>query len=114
MTDVWGNPEPHRVLVPLYSYPARHKPTPYPGLFVLAVISAVVAFLYVVGLISAFPRSGAHDAILAAAFGLCFAAGTRWEAVRKIPCVGTIIYVLPALALAILPFALDFYLMFVR
>lgn len=118
MTDIHGNPEPRRVFVPIPSCRAGDAgsptPTPYAGLGLLVIVGAVVAFLYVVGLFGAFPRSGLHDAVLAVASGLCFAAGTCWEAVERIPRVGTIVYLLPGLALAVLPFAIDSYLMCVR
>ena len=115
MTDIWGNPEPRHIVVPVYhAAPTPARPVPYPGLCLLVIVSAVVAFLYVVGLISAFPRSGWHDAIFAAAFGLSFAVGTRWEAVRRIPLIGPAVYALPTYALLAAPFVLDAYLMLRR
>lgn len=57
MTDIYGNPEPRRVYVPVHHY--RTGPaatiTPYPGLGLLVIAGAVVAFLYVVGLFGASP-----------------------------------------------------------
>lgn len=112
MTDIHGNPEPRRVYVPIHYDrigPAT-TPAPYPGLGLLVIAGAVVAFLYVAGLFGAFPRSGRHDAILAVAFSLCFAAGSYWDLVRRIPRVGRVIYALPALALIVIPYAIDAYL----
>jgi hypothetical protein len=71
---------------------------------------AVVAFLYVVGLVRVFPRSDRHDAMLAVAFCLSFAAGLCWESVRRIPYIGRVIYAIPTLALIAVPFGLDVYL----
>jgi hypothetical protein len=86
-------------MCPFNRYRTVPTPTPFPGLCLLVMADAVVAFLYVVGLVSAFPRSGRHDAILAAAFCLSFAAGVCWDLVKRIPYIGMAIYALPTLAL---------------
>ena len=41
-------------------------------------------------------------------------AATYWPQVRRIPAIGPVMYFLPGFALATLPFALDFTLMFGR
>jgi hypothetical protein len=113
MNNIHGNPIPDYVYIPVMP-PAPEPPTPFPGLCVMIDAYAVFAFLYVCGLINALPRTGAHDAFLAAAFGLTCAAWACWGLVRKIPYIGTFLYVLPALALIASLFGLDFYLMFGR
>jgi hypothetical protein len=111
MTYIPGNPAPHRVNVPVFpNRRTRHATTPFPGLCLLVMGWAVAAFLYVVGLVSAFPRSDRHDAILVSAFCLSFSAGLCWEGVKRIPCIGWVIYALPTLALIAVPFGLDVYL----
>lgn len=114
MTDIWGNPTPHHVFVPVYADRPAPRDTPYPGLFLLLVAWTVIAFLYVVGMFRDFPRTGWHDAILAAAFCLSFVVGIGWSAVERIPFIGPFVYVVPILVLGIAPFALDAYLMFWR
>lgn len=108
MTCILG--DRHRNDVVIYRHRAGHTTTPFPGLCLLVIVQAVIAFLYVVGLMRAFPRSGQHDAILVSFFGLSFAAGLCWEAVKQLPFVGKIVYALPGLALMAGPFVLDFYL----
>lgn len=93
---------------------ARRMRTPYPGLSVMVSLYAVFAFVYVVGLVRCLPRSPGHDALLGIGLGLLVAAWRLWGLVERVPRIGEVIYCLPALALALSPFALDFYLMFVR
>ena len=121
MTDIWGNPEPQRVYVPVYpSAGGSRDDMPMPGLdhqampAMIVILYALAAGLYVMGLVSAFPRTFWHDALMAAGLIPSFAAAACWPSVRNIPYVGGIVYFLPGLALACAPFALDVYLMFGR
>ena len=124
MTDIHGNPEasypePHYVYVPVYPY----RPiagTPFVSLGAEFMDSAVFmlyiafALLYAFGFINCLPRTGWHDALAAAGVLPSLLAATCWPSVRRIPTVGPVLYFLPGLALATLPFAFDFYLMFGR
>jgi hypothetical protein len=119
MTDIYGNPTPSYVYVPVYPYvPAPCTPFVKLGadFFDSAVflLYAIVALLYVFGLLIALPRTACHDALVAAGVLPSLIAGPYWPSVRHIPAVGQAIYYLPVLALAMLPFAFDFYLMFGR
>ena len=70
-------------------------PLPFPGLCLVLTLQAAVACLYVIGCFRAFPRTASHDALMAAACCLGFAAAACWPAVKKIPVVGGIVDVLP-------------------
>jgi hypothetical protein len=115
MADIYGNPDP-RYYRHMPDQPSTGFPSypPFPGLCLIVELYAVFAFLYVLGLASAFPRTGWHDAILAVTFCLSCVAWTRWDSVKKIPYIGMFIYFLPGLSLIAVPFALDFYLIFGR
>lgn len=113
MTDIWGNPVPHYIYVPTSPLPPpRH--VPFPGLSIVVMLYALFAGLYVTGLVSHFPRTGRHDALIAAGTVPTLIIATAWPSVRRIRAIGPVLYVLPGLALAILPFAIDFYLIFGR
>ena len=114
MTDIHGNPEPHYIHSPVYPYrpPQAHSlPHLEPGLTCLVLVYALFAILYVLGFVSFLPRTGWHDTLVAAASCPSLIAGACWESVKKIPHVGLFLYLLPGLAVATAPFALDFYLM---
>jgi hypothetical protein len=113
MTDIWGNPTPRYVYVPAPQL-SPPRPVPFPGLCLFVQLYALFAFLYVVGLVSAFPRTGWHDALVAAGLLPSLIVAACWPSVRRIPAIGPVLYVLPALALITVPFAFDFYLMFGR
>src|SRR5262245_37441246 len=129
MTDIWGNPDVTDLrgyaderdyrFDPCYSCEPRDiLPFPYFGqenlpsaIFLLYVLFAI---LYVPGLVSSLPRTGWHDALVGAAAFPSLLAAACWPKVQRLPYVGSLLYCLPALALALSPFALDFYLMFGR
>jgi hypothetical protein len=119
MTDIWGNPTPHRIYVPVHPY-CPVDGTPFVRLGAEFMESAVVvlyivfALLYFFGFASGIPRTGWCDTLAAAAVVPSLLVGAYWSAVRRIPRIGSVIYFLPGLAVAMLPFALDFYLMFGR
>lgn len=113
MTDIWGHPVPRTIYVAVPPL-APPRPVPLPGLCLILMLYALLVCLYVTGLVSQFPRSGWHDALAAGGVLPTLIVAACWPSVRRIRVIGAAIYVLPALALAILPFALDFYLMFGR
>jgi hypothetical protein len=100
--------------------PRAYRPFPYfdldqeevPGFIVL--IYALFTTLYGFGLVSFLPRTGWHNALLAAAFVPTCIVCWLWPLTEHIPHAGRLIYLLPALALPLAPFALDFYLMYGR
>jgi hypothetical protein len=119
MTDIHGNPTPGYVHVPVYPYvPADGTPFAKLGADFMesAVFLLYIAFavLYVFGFLSGVPRTGWHDALVAAGVLLSMIAGAYWPSVKRIPALGRALYFLPGLALAMLPFTLDFYLIFGR
>ena len=119
MTDIYGNPTPSYVYVPVHPYvPAPCTPFVKLGADFMesAVFLLYIAFalLYVFGFLSGLPPTGWHDALAAAGVLLSMIAGAYWPSVRRIPAIGPALYFLPGLALATLPFTLDFYLMFGR
>jgi hypothetical protein len=113
MTDIYGNPTPSYIYVPVPPH-RRSRPVPFPGLCLFIQLYALFAFLYVVGLVSAFPRTGWHDALLAAGLLPSLIVAACWPSVKHIPAIGPALYVLPGLALITVPFAFDFYLIFGR
>jgi hypothetical protein len=119
MTDIHGNPTPNYVYVPVYpDYYADCTPFAKLGAdffdSAVCLLYAIFALLYVLGFLSGLPRTGWHDALAAAGVLLSMLAGPYWPSVRRIPAIGPLLYFLPGLALATLPFSLDFYLMFGR
>lgn len=119
MTDIYGNPVPQRIYVPVYPYvPVGGTPFAKLGADFMesAVFLLYIAFalLYVFGFISVLPRTIRHDAFAAAGVLPSLLAGVYWPSVRRIPVIGPALYFLPGLAVATLPFTLDFCLMFGR
>jgi hypothetical protein len=119
MTDIYGNPEPRHIYVPVYPYVSA-RGTPFVKLgadfldSAVFLLCAVFASLYGFGFAGFPTRSFRHDALAAAGLFLSMIAAAYWPSVRRIPAVGPLLYFLPGLALATLPFALDFILMFGR
>src|SRR5689334_19633673 len=131
MTDIHGNLHPADFghdpvmgdgrLVPFH--PAIDRPRdglPFP--YIDPAITAAALFLlyaaavvaYAFGFVPSFPRTPWRDAAVAAAALPSLVAAGAWPQVARIPYVGGLLYLLPALALALAPFAFDFYLMYGR
>lgn len=117
MTDIYGNPEPQRIYIPVYPYvPAPSTPFAKLGddFFNSAAILLYVTFALLYAFGFGPPRTFWHDALAAAGLLPCLIAAAWWPSVKRIPAIGPLLYFLPGLALVMLPFALDAYLMFGR